>query len=56
LLHLIAILKSNVDRFTKAGAIWTIGLIGQHSSEHSRSVAASDALNIMMDVRRKYEV
>lgn len=56
LLHLTAVLTNDVDKYTKAGAIWAIGMIGQHSPEHSRHVADSGALNSMMDVRKQLRV
>lgn len=51
-MHMTNILKSNVDTMTKAGTIWTLGMIGQHSSEHSRSICTGDAMIIMMEVSK----
>ncbi|XP_027841252.1 sperm-associated antigen 6-like [Aphis gossypii] len=49
LIHLAAILKSNTDKLTKAGTIWTLGMIGQHSAEHARPIL-SEVLKYIMNV------
>lgn len=51
LLFLTEILKGNKDSYTKAGVVWTLGMVGQHSSEHSRAICDSGAVVIMIDVR-----
>lgn len=51
LIHLTDILKNATDDYMKAGTAWTIGMIGQHSFEHSKSVCALGAVNCMIDVR-----
>ncbi|XP_025191306.1 sperm-associated antigen 6-like [Melanaphis sacchari] len=50
LMHLTAILKSDADKLTKAGVIWTLGMIGQHSAEHARSICSCDGLTNIMNV------
>lgn len=57
LMHLTAILKSDTDQITKAAAVWTLGMIGQHSSENSRSICTGDTITAMIDVRctKKYK-
>lgn len=51
-MHMNSILKSDADNITKAGTIWTLGMIGQHSSEHSRFICNSDAMINMMEVNK----
>lgn len=51
-MHMNIILKSNADNITKAGTIWSLGMIGQHSSEHSRSICTSDVMINMMEVSK----
>lgn len=53
LTHLTDILKNDLDMCLKAAVIWTLGMIGQHSSEHARHICAGDAMTTMMDVRSK---
>ncbi|XP_050528700.1 sperm-associated antigen 6-like [Daktulosphaira vitifoliae] len=43
------VLESNVGDITKADVVWAIGMIGQHSTEHSREVCARKALCFMID-------
>lgn len=50
-MHLTAILKSDTDKLTKAGTVWTLGMIGQHSNEHARSVCSCDAISNIINVR-----
>lgn len=50
-MHLTAILRSDTDKLTKAGTVWTLGMIGRHSAEHARSICSSDALTNIINVR-----
>lgn len=52
-MHLTGILKSDTDKLTKAGTVWTLGMIGQHSAEHARSICSCDALTNIVDVISK---
>ncbi|XP_050439083.1 sperm-associated antigen 6-like [Adelges cooleyi] len=45
-----SILENSDDEFIKAGTIWTLGLIGKHSSEHSRAVCAGNAVCTMIKI------
>jgi len=57
LAQLTAVLKNDAcyDSNAKAHAAWTLGMIGQHSSKHSKFVCACGAVEIMMDVKIKNE-
>ncbi|XP_029341517.1 sperm-associated antigen 6-like [Acyrthosiphon pisum] len=50
LMHLTAILRSDTDKLTKAGTVWTLGMIGQHSAEHARSICSCDAITNIINV------
>lgn len=53
--HLTDILTSDTDMYLKTAVIWTLGMIGQHSTEHARHICAGDAMIAMMDVRSKID-
>jgi len=49
---LTAILKSDTnDDCLKAGAAWTLEMIGQHSDKHSKYIFDCHAVSAMIDVR-----
>lgn len=60
LIHLTSILKNhNTDQYIKAGTVWTLGMIGQHSYEHARYIndcgAITAIMNVRLDLRKKKE-
>lgn len=52
----MAILKKvTTDESVKANTTWVLGMIGQHSSEHWKSVYDCGAVTTMLEVRLKYK-
>lgn len=49
------ILKNGTtDESVKANTTWVLGMIGQHSSEHWKSVYDCGAVTTILEVRLKY--
>jgi len=46
-----AVFKNDtIGEYVKADAAWTLGVIAQHSSRHSKSVRVSGAIKNIMEV------